>query len=241
MLDRYFDSIIAKLNDIRAAEAENIRAAALACSKAMQDGGVVHIYDTGHLINHEFNGRVGGLVGYTQFNFSLNVHNQNVRSDRQVNNAPDAEVVALALKRSAIRADDVLVIGSVSGKTFVPVELALQAKAMCVTVVGITGVAHSREIESDHPSGKRLFEVAEIVIDTHVDPGDAMIEVKGMDRKVCPSSGISAAAALWAVTALLAEDMAAAGKPPTVYRSVNLPGGPDDVQKTKELYKERGM
>jgi uncharacterized phosphosugar-binding protein len=239
MLDTYFDSITAKLQEIRAKEAVSIRKAASACAKSLMDGGVVHLFDTGHMINQEFNGRVGGLVAFTPFGFNMTVSSPNGREDRQTDQSPNSEVIALALKRSSIRPGDVLLLGSVSGKTFVPVELALQAGAMGVTVVGVTGIAHSSEIQSDHPSGKRLFEVADIVIDTHVDPGDAMIAVEGMERKVCPSSGVCAAAALWAMTAVMTAEMAAAGKPPTVYRSVNLPGGAEDVKKTQELYKER--
>lgn len=239
MIDVYFDSIIRKMEEIRAKESENIRKAATAGAKSFLAGGVVHLFDTGHMITQEFNGRVGGLVGFTPFSFNINVNSPNGRDDRQPDTSMDSGLVALALKRSTIRSGDVLIIGSVSGKTFGPVEVALQAKAMGVTVVGVTGVEHSSEISSDHPSGKRLFEAADIVIDTHVDPGDAMVEIEGMERKVCPSSGICAAAALWAMTAELAGQLAAAGNPPTVYRSVNLPGGPDDVKRTQELYKER--
>jgi uncharacterized phosphosugar-binding protein len=239
MIDTYFDAIIGKQEEIRSKESGNIGKAASACAKSFQEGGVVHLYDTGHMITQEFNGRVGGFVGFTPFSFNMNVNSPNGRADRQPDLAMDSDLVALALKRSTIRPGDVLIIGSVSGKTFGPVDVALQAKAMGVTVVGVTGVAHSSEIASDHPSGKRLFEAADIVIDTHVDPGDAMIAIGGMERKVCPSSGICAAVALWAMAAETASILAAAGNPPTVYRSVNLPGGPDDVKRTQELYKER--
>lgn len=241
MIEEYFAAITSQLDILRTVEAENIKKAASACAKSMMNGGVVHIYDTGHMVSSELINRAGGMVGFAAFGFNMTVNSENVRGDREPDNSPDPDLIRLALKRSAIRSGDVLVVGSVSGKTFNPVEVALQASAMGVTVIGLTGVEHSKAIQSEHPSGKRLFEVADMVIDTHVPPGDAMLDVPGMERKICPASGICAAAALWAMTAIICQEMTKAGKPPTTYRSVNLPGGAEDVANTKQMFREKGV
>ena len=242
LIDGYFDMIQAKLAELREAEAENIARVANACAEAMLRGGVVHIYDTGHIINSELIMRAGGLAGFTPFNFGLNVNNPNSYREREAKATPDTEVdiIALALKQSNIRAHDVLIIGSVSGKSVRPVELALQARSMGVTVVAMTSREYSDRLKSDHPSGKRLFEAADMVIDNHAPYGDAMLDVKGIDRKLCPASGICAAAAMWAVMAGCVEAIIAAGKTPSVYSSVNLPDGPEQVKRIQKEYKEKG-
>ncbi|MGQ9524528.1 MAG: sugar isomerase domain-containing protein [Armatimonadota bacterium] len=243
LIDRYFDAIIAKLQELRREESAGIAKAAEACAKALASGGVIHIHDTGHMVSTELVHRAGGLAAISPFGFSLNVNNPNAHRDRRRGQPPsgDPELVSLALRRSNVRSGDVMVIGSVSGKSAQVVELALQARAMGVTTIGLTAVAYSSKLASDHPSGKRLFESVDIVLDNHADYGDAMLEVEGMDRRICPASGICAAAALWALTAGIVERMVAIGKPPAVYRSVNLPGGPDDVKATQDLYAERGF
>lgn len=241
LIEDYFDVVQSKIAEIHAAESAKIAQVAQICADSIAGGGVVHIHDTGHMLNSELIGRAGGLVGFTPFSFGLNVANPNSFRDR-TSPAPNltSEIISLALKRSNIRKGDVLFIGSVSGKSENVVELALQARAMGVTVVGITSIAYSSQLESQHPSGKRLFEAADIVIDNHAPYGDAMLEADGLDAKVCPASGICAAVIMWAITAGIVENLLAKGITPTVYKSVNAPGGPEDVRERQNRYKELG-
>jgi uncharacterized phosphosugar-binding protein len=239
MINEYFDALIAQIEEIRREESDTLRRAAEATAKSLASGGVIHLFDTGHMITQEFNQRAGGLVAFTPFSFNMNVQSHNMREDRQIDGRIDSEVIALALKRSSIRPGDVLIVGSVSGRAYITVEVAIQAREMGVYVIGVTGVQQASVAESEHPSGKLLYQVADIVIDTHVVAGDALMAIPGMERKVGPSSGISAAAALWAMTVEMCAILAAEGNPPTVYMSANLPGGMDELPRTKELYKQR--
>jgi uncharacterized phosphosugar-binding protein len=99
----------------------------------------------------------------------------------------------------------VLFVGSVSGKTASVVELALQAHLHGLTVIALTAPAYSSKLESEHPSGKRLYEVADLVLDNHAPYGAALLEVEGLDYPICPSSGIGAAVTLWAVVRIVEE------------------------------------
>lgn len=241
IIKTYFDTISAKIKEIKKAESENIAHIAEICAHAIESGGVIHIHDTGHMLNSELVNRAGGLVGMTPFNFGMNVSNPNLFREKQGNGVNViVETVALALKRSNIRPGDVLFIGTVSGKSEQVVELAIQAGAMGVTTIAMTSVAYSSELQSQHPSGKRLFEVAELVLDNHAPYGDAMITAEGLDVGVCPASGIAAAVIMWAVSAGIVENLLANGITPSVYKSVNAPGGPEDVQARNERYKEKG-
>lgn len=243
MIDRYFDAILGKLSDLMRDEADSIREAASVCAQAIASGGVVHVFDTGHMLNQELIGRAGGLVGLTPFSFGLNVSNPNSYREQHRDRRPETEreLVALALKSSNILAGDVLVIGSVSGKSVRPIELAMQARALGVTVVAVTAVEYSRQLKSEHPSGKKLYETADIVVDNHAPYGDALLEVEGLDTRICPASGICAAVAMWAVMAGTIEKLIASGKIPAVYPSVNLPDGPDRVHKAQKEYAEKGI
>jgi len=242
LIQDYFGAMRGKIDEILSAESAKIEEVARICADSIAKGGVVHIHDTGHMLNTELIGRAGGLVGFTPFSYGLNVASPNSFRDR-TSPPPNltAETIALALKRSTIRKGDVLFVGSVSGKSEGVIELAIQARAMGVTVVAVTSLSYSTQLESQHPSGKRLFEAADIALDNHAPYGDAMLELEGLDAKVCPASGICAAVIMWAVTAGIVENLVANGITPTVYKSVNAPGGPEDVSARQATYKESGV
>jgi len=241
LISDYFDAISARIKEIREAETENIRRVAEICAHAIEAGGVVHIHDTGHMLNSELVHRAGGLAGLTPFSFNMNVHNPNAfRESHSAQPDVTRETVSLALKRSNVRAGDVMFIGSVSGKSEQVVELAIQAREMGVTTVAITSLAYSKELVSQHPSGKKLYEVAEFVLDNYAPYGDAMLSVEGLDVNICPASGIAAACIMWAVCAGIVECLLASGITPTVFKSVNAPGGPEDVKARAERYREKG-
>ena len=241
LIETYFKTIESVIREIEAGEKERIAAAADLCAEAIAAGGVVHIHDSGHMLNSELVHRAGGLAGITPFTFAMSVTNPNqFREKSAVRPDVTEETVSLAIRSSNLRPGDVLFVGSVSGKSRRIVELATQARALGARVIGVTSLAYSSRLESEHPSGKRLYEVAELVIDNHAPYGDAMIEAPGLDVKACPGSGIAAACIMWAVTAGVIERLLQKNIVPTVFRSVNAPGGPEDVNARRERYKELG-
>ena len=241
LIDDYFGRIVSLIQEVAADETERIAAAADACAESIASGGVIHIHDSGHMLNSELIHRAGGLVGFTPFNYAVSVTNQNVFRDKS-GPKPDTteQATALAIKSSNLRAGDVLFVGSVSGKSRKIVELALQAKAAGVKVIGVTSLTYSSQLESEHPSGKKLYETADLAIDNHAPYGDAMIEASGLEMKACPASGIAAACILWAIVAGIIDRLLAKGIQPSVYRSANAPGGLEDGNRQRERYKELG-
>jgi uncharacterized phosphosugar-binding protein len=240
LIQDYFGAISSVIARIAEREADSIAAAADACAESIANGGVVHMHDSGHMLNSELVHRAGGLVGLTPFTFGMSVNNPNLFRDKEPKPDLGAETIALAIKSSNLRAGDVLFIGSVSGKASSVVELALQAKAAGIKVIGVTSLTYSRELKSLHSSGKKLYEVADLVIDNNAPYGDAMLEVPGLEMRACPASGIAAACIMWAVVAGIIERLIAMGKTPSVYRSANAPGGMEDLNVQKGRYKELG-
>lgn len=241
LIDTYLNEIQARIAKLQATRMSQIEQAADICAACLMRKGVVHIHDTGHLVSAELIGRAGGLVAFSRLNLSMNIDNANKYRATQPNpNGPQLGFLPYALRASNVRAGDVIIIGSVSGRTAPQVELALQAREMGVTTIALTAVAHSSQLTSEHSSGKRLFEATDMVLDHPTEYGDAMMEVPGVAHKALPSSGVLAAVMLWSVAAGIIERMCAAGTPPTVYRSVNLPGGVDSVKGVEAEYIEKG-
>ncbi|MCS7208615.1 MAG: sugar isomerase domain-containing protein [Fimbriimonadales bacterium] len=241
----YFERVRAQIAELERRSLSAIEQAAEKCAECLLRGGVVHIYDTGHLVSRELINRAGGLAAFTPLQFDLHVHNPNpYREARGVEGQTTPNtvrcIVHAALDRSRVVAGDVLIIGSVSGKTPFPVELAVQARARAVFTIGLTALDYSSQLRSEHESGKRLFEVVDLVIDNAAPYGDGMLTLEGVETAFCPASGIGAAVALWAVVAGIVERMTHAGKPPTLFASINRPDGAQRYKESIEQYKQRG-
>jgi len=239
LMDRFFQAIDELQATIRTTQRPAIEAAGAAIAEAAAKGQAVHLYDTGHIIDHELIHRAGGLFLMKQLRFSLQMDNPIRSRDYQGKNKSMEGLSEYVLRASNVMPGDVLIMGSVSGKSVESVDLALAAKAYGVTVIVLTSLGYSKQVKSDHSSGKRLFEIGDIVLDNCAPLGDAMLEVEGLEPRVMPASGMSAAYILWAVTAEAIERMLAKGIQPSIYKSYNNDGWGYNAE-IEKIYQKEG-
>lgn len=142
------------------------------------------------------------------------------------------------LLQNHVKAGDVLIIHSVSGRNTVPVEMAIEAEKLGVHTVCITNLEYSKSVSSRHPDGKRLFEVCEIVIDNCGEKGDAAIKLDGLAEKIGPTSTVVGTSLLNAIIIDAVEKMISDGIVPPVFMSANLDGGDEHNAKIFEEYKD---
>lgn len=144
----------------------------------------------------------------------------------------------ILVKENRLKEGDVLIIHSVSGRNNVPVEMAEEAKALGVKTIAVTNIAYSSAVTSRHPSGKRLFEVCNIVIDNKGCVGDAAVTLEGLPEKIGPTSTACGAALINALVIETVGKMLEEGKIPPVFLSANLDGGDEHNKKIFEEYKD---
>lgn len=242
LIEKYLEKIREKLDKITA-DTQPIAQAASLCAQALSSGGMLHVFDSGHMVSSELINRAGGLVAMSQLSFSLNVINPvKTRDGRQdpATNTLNFGYIEHVFATDQLRPGDVLFVGSVSGKSANVVELAHQARLHGLTVIALTSLAYSSRLASEHPSGKRLYEVADLVLDNHAPYGDALLEVDTLEYPICPASGIGAAVILWAVVAGTVEEMLRRGLQPTIYPSVNRPDGKTLVSQVEAEARRKG-
>lgn len=132
----------------------------------------------------------------------------------------------IARDKADFQPGDVLIVHSVSGRNPAGIEIAMAAREAGAKVIAVTNLSYSRSVTSRHPSGKRLFEISDVVLDNHGDVGDAAVEIEGIDQRVSPISTIVGAAMLDAIVAALVQKLVDAGmEHPPVFYSANLDGG----------------
>jgi uncharacterized phosphosugar-binding protein len=117
-----------------------------------------------------------------------------------------------------------MIVFSHGGLTAVPIEMARGAREAGLPVVAVTSVAHSLASAPEHPSGTRLLDHADVVLDLCTPPGDALVRLVGVATPVGPGSSVAAVALANAVKVRAAELLAARGALPAVLSSSTVVG-----------------
>lgn len=123
------------------------------------------------------------------------------------------------------KAGDVIMIHSVSGRNAVTVDMAKAAREKGLTVIVVTNRNTATAVSSRHPSGKKLYDFADILIDNHGDYGDASVQLEGFAQRIASTSTVVGAAILNAVVARACELLLEQGVRPPVFVSGNVDGG----------------
>lgn len=222
LADTYHDRASGLLARARETNAPVIARLAPLIGQSVARGGVVHTFGSGHseVIAREIIGRAGGLVCITGIidptgGFIENLPGYGTklveRYDRQYQLLPGETVIVI----------------SNSGKNASPIDVALYARQKGLTVVALSCLAMSRATASQHPSGKRLFECADYVLDNGGVPGDAIVDIDAQANpplKAGPTSTLIGCSVLnWLMLAVI-DWLKAGGHPLPLLRSQNLPG-----------------
>lgn len=241
---KYLEAVRAVLAHLEESQLPAVDAATDLVVHALRNRGAVYCWEIGHGIQHDFTDRAGGLAAIKPFTFSFSVPDS-LPECLQKRPRPEPfdqelEAIRLAVRAGNLHAGDVLLLGSVSGRNSRPVELALACRAQGVKVIGFTSMAYTAKVDSVHPSGKKLCDVVDVVIDNGAPYGDAAVEIAGLDRPALPVSGVGMAVAGWMIWGRVIEKMAAGGDPPTVFMSLNRAGGKETYEQSVATYRSRG-
>jgi uncharacterized phosphosugar-binding protein len=188
----------------------------------------------------EIAGRAGGLIATNRIALRTLV----LRGGRDVSALGGAEferdpsVGENLLALFDVQPHDIFMIASNSGVNGSILGVALAAKARGHKVIAVTSLDHTMKVTPKHPSGKRLSEVADIVIDNLAPFGDSTMQLEG-GIGVGAVSSITAAFIAQRITIGVAETIRQRGKKPPVYLSANIPGGDEHNRALEDLYGDR--
>lgn len=237
----FLDQVTTRLNALTAtADDGGLDAAIGLIADAISAGGIMQAFGTGHseAFAMEIAGRAGGLIPTNKIALRDLVLRGDTGSEVLGNSLleRDPEVGDRLWALVPAGADDVVIIASNSGVNGSIVGFALAAKAAGHPVIAVTSLLHTQAVEPKHASGKRLSEIADVVIDNLAPFGDTTLAVG--EYGVGAVSSLTAAFIAQLLTAGVVERLSGAGDVP-VYISSNVPGGHERNKKLEDVYGPR--
>lgn len=227
MQEKYFDLVIKLVSDIEASEADNIRKAARLVADSLISNNWVYTFGSGHsqLLAMEVHSRAGGLYPVVHLPDPMNGRAEKVEGFGPV------LVEGINFKKG----ETIFVISN-SGRNPEPIEIAMTAKNAGVKVIVLSSMAHSKSIKSRHSSGKMLYELGDVVIDTHTPAGDTSISYENNPVKSGAMSTITGAMIMNAVMVEAIQYMLDAGVEPPVLLSSNIDGSDEHNQRLMDKF-----
>jgi uncharacterized phosphosugar-binding protein len=205
---------------------------------------VVHLFGAGHsrILVEEMWPRYGSFPGFNPIvELSLTFHNSVVGANgqRQAMFLENCSGLADRILRNfdLSERDSAMVVSS-SGCNTVPIEIAQGFRRRGIRVVAIVSRLHSQASRSNHGQGLKLTDCADLVLDTGVPVGDAMVRVPALATPVAPGSTVGGCMLINAIKAEVAARLTQAGKPPKVLTAASVVGREQSTQLFEQAYDE---
>ncbi|WP_171165282.1 SIS domain-containing protein [Streptomyces sp. I05A-00742] len=238
---QFFDAAIELLRRARDEEAEHVATAGTMIADTVERGGRIFVFGAGHssIAAQDVVYRAGGLalVNLLAVPGTVGVDVTPATLGSALERVDG--LAGAVLDTSPVQPGDVLIVISLSGRNSLPVEMAMNARALGLKVVGVTSLAYAEHTKSRHVSGTFLKDHCDVVIDSKIAVGDAELTAEGITAPFAPASTVVTSALMQAVIASAAGELAARGTEPPMLRSGNVDGGHEWNGRVFAEYRDR--
>jgi len=240
----YFDCIQENIKRVMECQKENIELAASAMADAIEGDKLINVYGGGGhttLCVGEMFFRAGGLCNINPvMETALSVFNQALKY-LELERTPNFG--ASVVKYYDLKEGDLLIIFHNIGINAATIDAAAEAKKNGAKIIAVSSSYWQNEMAADHfirhPSGKNLFDFADICIDDYNPVGDAVVSVDGCDTPIAPISNIVDFYIIHALEIATIRECVKRNIVPPVWKSANTPGGDEFNKANMDKYKPR--
>ncbi|MFW6380968.1 MAG: sugar isomerase domain-containing protein [Bacillota bacterium] len=240
----YLQTLQEILRELKAEEEATITEAAETCADAIENGGLVHLFGSGHSV-------IPVLDAFPRYGSYVGLHplmDPRLMWFTAVGPGGAHELIWLErqqgyidnfLRWHQLNEGDVMIVFSHGGKNAAPVETAIYAREQGLTVIGVTCMEHQRQAEASHSSGKLLSDVAHIAVDTHAPVEDAAVELENYEQKVAATSTVAAVAVTQLLVGEIARRLEEKGVDLDIFKSPTAGGSPEGNAEVFAHYDEK--
>lgn len=232
------------MSRIEETQLDNIQKAAIAMADSIEAGRWVHTFGCGHatIPVEEMYPRIGGFVGFhpmvelpltffTRITGEMGVH-QFVFLERVEGYGVEI------MKGYNFEARDTMWLFSHTGINNVNIDVALEAKKRGMKVIAYGSAAAAKGKVSRHSTGKTIFDIADIVVDSCAPIEDASVDLKNHQDKVGPVSTMAFVTCVWMTVTTVAEILADRGVKLFIHPSHNVPGDSTAKERLEDALSE---
>ena len=244
----YFDKTMALLGRLRETQVDAIGAAADICTDSIHRGGLVFLFGAGHsrMMCEEMTPRQGAFVGFfAMVELALSNHSSIVGMNGLRGPLFLEKYEGYAeeiLKGFAFGPHDSMIVISTSGIRPIIVEMAQGAKKRGMKVIGVCSRPHCEQSKPAHSSGKKLTDVADVILDNQCPPGDCVLELEGLEWRTGPTSTVTGGMLMNMLRCDVAQRLLALGTKPELLPSHQFVGNvsaEEQLEKFYEGYRKR--
>jgi uncharacterized phosphosugar-binding protein len=244
---QFYEAAAKAIEDIKRTQIDAIAFASQVCAEKIGCGGLVFLFGSGHsrMMVDEMTPRQGCFVGFFPLvelsvsNYSAIVGPNGLRGALYLEKYEGlAEQI---LKSFRFGPNDAFIIVSTSGIRPLVVEMALGAKSRDLPVIAIVSRRHCESVQAAHSSGRKLIDVADIVIDNQSPVGDCAVELDGLDWPTGPLSTITGAVIMNMIRCETARMLLESGHEPVMLPSHQFTqnhNAEDQLEKFYEAYRK---
>lgn len=215
----YFGKIQELLQSVLEQEQSKLEKSAQIIAERIEKGGIIQLFGCGHsyLLTQEAFYRAGGLVPVRPITIEpLTLHAGALTSS---NNEKDPTIIQRYRHCFEFQENDILLVISTSGRNCAPIDAALLARSANIFVMSLQSLNYW-DYKSKHASGKRLEEIVDFVLDTHIPVGDGILNHQ--DLQYAPASTVIGSALLNGLFSLVIEKVFQKTGTFPVFKSANI-------------------
>ncbi|MEW5974846.1 MAG: SIS domain-containing protein [Acidobacteriota bacterium] len=238
----YFEKTRQLLDEVLTTQLSRVQEAAEICAERISKGGLVFLFGAGHsrMMCEEMMPRQGCFPGFVALvEMSLSTHFSIVGANglRPALHLEKYEGYAEEILESfRFGPNDAFIIISTSGIRPVIVEMALGAKKRGLPVIGIVSRQHCEQSRPAHSSGKKLIDLADVVLDNGCPTGDCVVELEGLEWRTGPASTVTGAMIINMLRCEVAERLLQRGTKPVLLPSHQLVGNVAADEQLEQFY-----
>lgn len=223
-INKFYEVALDFINKVQETQWDNIVDSSKILANTIKNDGIIYTFGTGHshCLAEEIFYRAGSVAPIDAILEPSLTGNQDVVKSEQLERLTGFGKIILEHRK--VTDKDCIIIISNSGRNAAPIDVAIESKNKGLKTIAITSMSYSKNVTSRHPSGKKLYEVVDIVIDNCGVLGDATVKLEGLKQPMGSTSNLVGIFILHSMLIKSAEILLEEGIEPPVFMSGNLDG-----------------